>query len=119
MNKREFLTGMAAVAMSSVVGVGVAEAQVVVRVAPPAPREERMPGERRGMVWVPGYWDWNGRRYVWKAGHYMKARRGYRYRADTWEERNGSWQRRRGGWDRDGDGVPNRQDARPNNPNRN
>jgi hypothetical protein len=71
------------------------------------------------MAWVPGYWDWNGRRYVWRTGHCVRARAGYRYRADTWEERNGRWERRRGGWDRGGDGVPNRLDARPNNPNRN
>jgi hypothetical protein len=117
MKKREFLTGMAAVAMSS--WIGAAEAQVIVRVAPPPPREERHPGERRGMVWVPGNWDWNGRRYIWRTGHYERARRGHSYRADRWVEQNGQWRRERGGWDRDGDGVPNRLDSRPNNPNRN
>ena len=119
MNKRDFVGGLAGATVLALLGVGTAEAQVIVRVAPPARREEPIPAPRRGMVWVPGHWDWNGRRYVWRAGHWVRARRGYRYREDRWIERNGGWVRERGGWDRDGDGVPNRQDARPNNPNRN
>jgi hypothetical protein len=117
MNKRDFLGGLVALAAGTVLTA--AEAQVVVRVAPPPPRSERVPGARRGMVWVPGNWDWNGRRYVWRAGHFERARSGHRWREDRWVERNGGWVRERGGWDRDGDGVPNRMDSRPNNPNRN
>jgi hypothetical protein len=120
MDKRDFLGGL--VALSAAAFLIPAEAQVIVRVAPPPPREEPMPPPRRGMAWVPGSWDWNGRRYVWRTGYWVRARRGYHYRTDRWVERNGGWARERGGWsrgDRDGDGVPNRFDARPNNPNRN
>jgi hypothetical protein len=119
MNKRDFLSGIAALAMGS--WLGAAEAQVIVRVAPPPPRSETIPPPRRGMAWAPGYWDWNGRRYVWRTGHWVQARRGQHYREDRWVERNGGWARERGGWrrgDRDGDGVPNRMDSRPGNPNR-
>jgi hypothetical protein len=123
MQKRDFIHGLFALSLGSVIGAaGAQQTRIIVRTAPPAPREERIPAPRRGYVWANGYWDWNGRRYVWRAGHWERARAGHHYRADRWVERNGSWQRERGGWqrgDRDGDGVPNRMDSRPNNPNRN
>jgi hypothetical protein len=101
---------------------------VVVRTAPPAPRHESVPQARRGYEWVPGYWNWNGRRHVWTRGHWERARRGYVYHQPEWRQDGDSWRMNRGGWqrgeradgrsDRDRDGVPNRYDARPNNPNR-
>lgn len=87
--------------------------------APPPPRQEAVPRPRRGQIWEEGHWEWQGRRHVWVAGHWVKARPGYAYRQPTWQERDGRWEMRRGGWDRDGDGVPNRRDSNPNNPNRN
>ncbi len=97
---------------------------IIVRQAPPAPRVEQMPEARRNHVWVPGHWDWRGKRYVWVKGKYVRDRRGYVYDAPTWEERDGRWHRAGGNWrrgnrDNDGDGVRNRDDNRPNNPNRN
>lgn len=119
MKKRDFLAGLLAVPVAA--WVGAADAQVIVRIAPPEPRVERVPPPRRGFVWVNGYWDWNGRRYVWRHGRWERVRHGYHWREDRWVERNGGWARERGGWsrgDRDGDGIPNRMDAHPNNPNR-
>lgn len=86
---------------------------------PPPPRYEAAPPPRRGMVWVPGHWEWRGHRHVWMQGYWVKARPGHVYREPRWVERHGRWEMRRGGWDRDGDGVPNRYDRRPNNPYRN
>jgi hypothetical protein len=99
-------------------------AVIVVRQAPPAPRVETVPAARRGHVWVPGHWDWRGKRYVWVKGNYVRERRGYMYDQPAWEERDGKWHRTGGNWrrgnrDNDGDGVRNRDDNRPNNPNRN
>ena len=101
---------------------------IVVHKAPPAPMREAVPAARRGYEWVPGYWSWNGRRYVWERGHYEKVRVGYVYQRPEWRQDRKGWYLERGGWvredhrmarrDRDGDGVPNRYDARPNNPNR-
>ena len=96
---------------------------VVVRVAPPEARQERIPAPRRGYVWAPGHWEWKYNHHVWTGGHWVRARRGYVYDNPTWEERDGQWQMRRGNWrrgnrDNDGDGVRNRDDNRPNNPNR-
>ena len=95
---------------------------IVVQKAPPALRREAVPAARRGYEWIPGYWNWSGRRYTWVKGHYEKVRRGYVYARPEWRQRDNGWVLERGGWragDRDGDGVRNRDDARPNNPNRN
>jgi len=120
---------------------------IIVRTAPPPPRSEAVPEARRGYTWAPGHWDWNGRRYVWMRGKWVRDEPGYVYRPQVWEERNGRWVAERGGWtpgdrdhdgipnrydrdrdndgipnrydrDRDNDGVPNRADAQPNNPRR-
>jgi hypothetical protein len=95
-----------------------AAVDIYVQTAPPPPRVERVPAARRGYVWAPGYWNWNGRRHVWVKGNWVRERRGYAYRPHEWVERDGRWILQRGGWDRDGDGVPDRRDAHPNNPNR-
>ena len=97
-------------------------ATVVIQTAPPAPRVEAVPAPRRGYTWVPGYWDWNGRRHVWHSGTWMKERRGYVYTQPSWVEHDGRWELRRGAWargDADHDGVPNGADSHPDNPRRN
>lgn len=101
-----------------------ASAVIIVRQAPPPPRAETVPEARRGHLWVPGHWDWRGKRYVWVKGNYMRERRGYMYDQPAWEEREGKWHRTGGNWrrgnrDNDGDGVKNRDDNHPNNPGRN
>jgi hypothetical protein len=107
-------------------GLGLAPAAyadvVVIRSAPPPPRDEVVPPARDGFVWTPGYWRWNGHRHVWVNGKYVRARHGYYWREPTWAQlENGRWRMERGRWergDRDHDGVPNRLDEHPNNPNR-
>jgi hypothetical protein len=95
------------------------EVDIVVGVAPPPLRYERVPAyERRGYMWEQGYWRWNGRRHVWVAGNWQRHRPGYTYYAPRWEERDGRWAFSGRRWDRDGDGVPDRYDRRPDNPNR-
>jgi hypothetical protein len=119
MQKRDFLGGLIALSLGGLVTA--ADAQVVIRVAPPAPRDEPPPPARRGYAWVAGRWDWQRGRWVWMRGHWVRARAGHRWEQDRWVERNGRWTLQRGRWargDRDGDGVPNRMDAAPNNPNR-
>ncbi|MGH9442982.1 MAG: YXWGXW repeat-containing protein [Thermoanaerobaculia bacterium] len=44
-------------------------APVVIRIAPPAPRREVIIGRPSPRhAWVPGYWRWSGRDYVWVGG---------------------------------------------------
>ena len=53
---------------------------------PPTPRNDsRPPAPAVGMVWVAGYWLWNGGTYVWVRGHWRFAPRvGVRWRGPTW-----------------------------------
>ena len=119
--------------------VGGAPAPVYVQVPPPPPRVEPPPVARRGQVWVPGHWQWNGREHVWVEGRYAARRTGYVWAPAAWVQVGGRWEYREGRWtrpgntcrdsdgdgicdrfdrDKDGDGVRNNQDARPGNPNR-
>jgi len=52
-------------------------------VAPPAPQVVAEPLSRAGYVWVPGYWFWNGNRYVWAGGRWVAERRGITGRPHT------------------------------------
>jgi hypothetical protein len=135
MNKLQklLIAGLVAGSFGSVAAPAMADT-VIIRQAPPAPRNEPIPQARRGYVWAPGHWDYRHGRYVWTRGTWLRERHGYAYNAPTWVERDGRWVMERGGWrrgdrdgdgvrngrdhDRDGDGIPNRMDARPNNPNR-
>ena len=137
---KRILVTLAAAVISTAAFAPVAQAQhnrtevIVVQKAPPPLRREAVPAARRGYEWIPGYWNWTGRRYVWTKGHYERVRRGYVYARPEWRQGDNGWTMERGGWrrgdrdqdgvpnrmdrDRDGDGVRNRDDARPNNPNR-
>lgn len=49
----------------------IAMAQVVIAVRPPVAIVERPgPPPSRLHIWVAGYHQWDGRRYVWVPGHY-------------------------------------------------
>jgi hypothetical protein len=58
-------------------GVGAATAQVIVHGGPPPAVIVERPGPplHAGWVWVPGYYRWNGRRYVWVSGYWAKPPR--------------------------------------------
>jgi hypothetical protein len=73
--------------------VGVANAQIVVRIGPPPPRPvEVIPtAPHEGYVWVPGYHRWDGHGYVWVHGHYARPP----HRGGVWVE--GEWREERGG----------------------
>jgi hypothetical protein len=68
-------------------------AQVYVRVGPPAPVVEHYgPPPHPGYVWIAGYHRWDGARYVWVPGYYAAPPRP---RA-VWVPHH--WVHRRGGW---------------------
>ena len=117
-----------------------------IRMAPPAPRYERIPRSRDSHVWQPGFWDWRGNRYEWRSGIWVAERPGYVYSQPNWQQRDGRWFMEPSRWtprggrgrdrdhdgvpdrlehnghrdqDRDGDGVRNHRDDRPDNPRRN
>jgi len=75
---------------------------VVIGHAPPPPRYEAVPRPRHGYLWVPGYWDWNGRNYLWIRGHWERARYGEVYRRPAWQHDRSGWRLDRGGWRAEG-----------------
>ena len=67
--------------------------RVYVRVGPPAPIiEARIATPGPGYVWVPGYYNWDGRAYAWAPGRWERPPRG---RA-RWEPAH--WAKERRGW---------------------
>ncbi len=68
---------------------------------PPPPRVIVLPPPRRGFVWAPGYWNWNGHRHVWIDGRWVRVRRGYHYAAPEWRQDGDRYGFRRGRWERD------------------
>jgi hypothetical protein len=75
-------------------------AVVDIDVRPPPPRVVVVPAPRRGYVWAPGYWYWDGRRdrHVWMDGRWIGERRGWRWQPAHWEERRGRWHFEPGHW---------------------
>lgn len=137
MLKKFLLGAVIATSFAAVPVASIAQRQVIITMAPPAPMQEVVPAPRRGKEWVPGHYEWRGNRHQWVRGYWVNARPGYAYNAPRWVERDGRWFMEQGRWvrggrdrdgdgvrnrndrDRDGDGVRNRNDRQPNNPNRN
>ena len=71
-----------------------------VTVAPPPPQVEVQgtapsPNHR----WLPGYWQWNGSRHVWQAGHWAEPPEpGMLWEAPKWENHGGKWAFADGRW---------------------
>ena len=70
-----------------------APVEVMAPRSPPPPRVEVVPtAPGEVYVWRPGYWHWNGRDFVWIAGHYIeRPHRRAAWVADHWEPRAGHW----------------------------
>jgi hypothetical protein len=70
-------------------------------VAPPLAQVEVM-GEppHRGYIYENGYWNWDGGRHVWIAGHWMAPRRGYYREPHVWVHEGNGWRMREGYWAR-------------------
>lgn len=76
------------VAVPSQAGIG-----IVVGIAPPAAIVEPVPVPPvAGYVWRPGYWSWNGVRYIWVGGRYLPPP----YAGAYWVP--GHWVARGPGW---------------------
>jgi WXXGXW repeat (2 copies) len=78
-------------------GVG----QTVVRVAPPPPVHVGVVGRppHPGFVWIEGYQRWDGRRYVWVSGRWVRPPRpGAVWVSPAWTGRGSGWVFRSGYW---------------------
>ncbi len=94
--------GLTLAAVLAVGSLGPAVAQPPYPPVPP-PRYEIVP-PRPGphAAWMPGHWNWNGTRYVWIRGHYVRRwPRGGHWAPGhwVWAPRAGRWVWRQGRWD--------------------
>ncbi len=80
-----------------------ARAQVTINigVAPPPVRYEPVPVLAPAQVWAPGYWAWNGDRYIWVHGRAIAKREGYRWAPDHWVQSSRGYTRQPGYWVRE------------------
>jgi len=78
----------------------VARTYVDIEVRPPEPRVIEVPPPRRGYVWAPGYWQWNGHKHVWVEGRWMHERHGSHWVPAHWDERHGRYHFEPGHWER-------------------
>lgn len=94
-------TGDAELSATRRIAVGTGETHLV-RGFPPAPlREPMTPAPKPAMVWIDGYWDWNGTEWQWRAGRWVPDRPGYVYVSPYYDYgyegytyRTGYWVRR-------------------------
>ncbi|SPE25857.1 conserved exported hypothetical protein [Candidatus Sulfopaludibacter sp. SbA3] len=95
-----FRKGLIACVFAGLLAALPAAAQVVVRVAPPAPVYERaIPAPGPGYVWTPGYHRWDGRAYLWVPGAWVVAPRPHAHWVSAhWAHRGGGWVFVEGHW---------------------
>lgn len=89
--------GYILLAVTSQIALG----QTIIRVAPPPPVHVGVVGRApaAGYVWIDGYNRWDGRKYVWVQGRWVRPpRRGAIWVAPVWTRRNGGWVFRAGYW---------------------
>ncbi len=92
--------GVAAIApMAHAQGIGI----IIVPAEPPRTRYEYIPPppyhRREVLVWDPGHWHWDGRGWVWIAGHYVeRPRHEAIWVPGHWASYPDGWHWTPGGW---------------------
>jgi len=75
--------------------------EVEINAAPPPPptvNVEVKPAPRAGQVYVPGHYEYESSRYVWRDPQYIPERQGYKYEFSTIEQKGDKWVYRSGEW---------------------
>jgi hypothetical protein len=75
-------------------------ADIVIKLAPPKiVVEKRGPRPSPNHVWVQGYHNWDGQKYVWTAGRWEQPPRAHaKWVAHRWVHRNGGYVLVEGHW---------------------
>ena len=76
--------------------------EVVTTVPPPPPQPEYYAAPPVvGQVWITGYWNWLGARFVWNPGYWATPRPGHHWRPHHWAPHGrGYWRLNPGHWAR-------------------
>src|ERR1700683_1909500 len=92
--------GLIGLVLAGALAISVLAAEIVVRVAPPAPIvETRGVAPGPGYVWISGYHNWNGTAHVWVPGRWEQPPRPHaRWVAHRWVKRHGGWVLVEGRW---------------------
>ena len=93
-------------ALTAASAPSLAQVNVIVTFGPPVAPVEVVPVVAPGYVWAPGYYAWNGERYIWVRGRPILQRVGYAWVPDRWVERKGHFSREHGHWARGRDFRP-------------
>ncbi len=76
-----------------------ARSRVVVRTAPPARKVVVRPVKpHTHSVWISGYWDYRGGRYVWTNGRWVNPQKGHVWVDGHWKKTRNGWIRVHGHW---------------------
>ena len=98
--KRQTLLLVPLLAGLSLAGCAARAGYGYVNVPPPAAQVEVYgvaPGP--GFVWVNGYWNWGGSRYVWAPGRWQRPPRPRaRWESGRWENHHGRYAYKQGRW---------------------
>ena len=73
-----------------------------ITIAPPQERVETVPPPREGYIYERGHYVYDGQRYVWTEGQFIRKREGHVYTPYALERRGEKWHFRAGHWDDDG-----------------
>lgn len=65
---------------------------------PPPAEVVEVAQQRRGSVWVKGYWAWNDGAYDWMPGHLERRQRGKQWQDGRWDNSGGKWTWTAGAW---------------------
>jgi hypothetical protein len=65
---------------------------------PPTVNVEVKPSPRPGHVYVPGHYEYESSKYVWKDPDYLPEKQGYKYEFSTIEKKGDKWVYRSGEW---------------------
>ena len=96
-NLRVIVAGLALLGAVSAVDMATPRstmaAEIIIQTAPPAPRYEPIPVAPPGRyAWIPGYWTWGGRGFVWVPGRYSPMAARYNgWIPGHWQSRGHEW----------------------------
>ena len=83
------------------VGYGQQRVEIEVNSAPPPPPTvsvEVKPQPRAGHVFVPGHYEYESSKYVWKDPAFVPEKQGHKYEFSTIEKKGDKWVYRSGEW---------------------
>jgi YXWGXW repeat-containing protein len=92
--------GLAAAIAGCAAGVAYEDSYGYATVAPPAYVQVDVQGVAPypDAIWIDGYWNWSGNRWLWRRGYWGHARAGYSWVPHRWYRDGRGWRMSAGHW---------------------